>query len=149
MEWRYINRTIIIAGITVGLFGLFLTWSELRSVRLNQSAELVLRVDEVLETPTNLKLMAIIESSKPILKKDGGEFEEWELDAYLGAYETLYNLYANDLITGDMLYSAFSYSIVQAYQNNEIKEYIGNIQEKNPEVFAGFQDLAKLILKAD
>ncbi len=86
--------------------------------------------------------MSNIEDGIPVLKEHGGKFERWELDAYLGFYETIANLFTNGLIRDDMLYTNFSYNLVKASRNPEIFSYVESLQEKDSELFAGFQDMA-------
>ena len=142
-KWKTIERTLILTAAFVAVVGLFLGWNELKNLRLNNSAGLVLQIDQMLATPISQELIQAIEKKEPLFKKNDGKFEDWQIDVYIGVYETLYNLYANDLISEDMLYSAFSYNLEKAYANEEVMEYIFELQKDDSQVFLGFLELGE------
>lgn len=143
IRWTTVGRTVIVATGLIAGAELFVNFDESQNGRLSQSADLVLRIEQSLSDADSLRLMAAIEEGKPILKQNGGRFETWQLDSYIGKYETVYNLYANGLLENDMVYSAFSYNIVKAFQHPEIGAYVNVAQEKDQTIFAGFEYMAQ------
>lgn len=143
LKWKVIERVLILLGTSVAFTGLFFNWNEIRNLRLNESADIVLRLDEHFNTPTTLKIIETIEDGEPLLREHGGNFERWQIDSYLGMYETLYDLYSHNLIDEGMLYSAFSYNLENAYRNVEISGYVLELQKDDVDVFGGFQTLGK------
>lgn len=107
-----------------------------------QSAELMLTFNEYLGSETNFKIITLIENNQPILIENGGKFSSAELDNYLSTLELLSNVYFNRLITDDMLYNAFDYTIIKTYQNKEITDYLKKIRQEDPMFFMGFESLA-------
>jgi hypothetical protein len=118
---------------------------QMRELRLQNSADLSLRVGEELNSPINESLSDALDSdpSKSILKPpDGtGEFTVEQLDDYLGEYETLADLYQNHLITCPMMYNEFSGDLEDAYKNKNVMAHIAEERRDDPTVWVGFLDL--------
>jgi hypothetical protein len=58
----------------------------------------------------------------PILKEHGGKYTVIQLDNFLSQYETLDDLYRNDLITCRMMYNEFSGDLEDAYKNKHPRQ---------------------------
>jgi hypothetical protein len=120
---------------------------QLRELRLQNSADLSLRLNHELDSRINLRLEDALDSdpATPILKEHGGKFTDEQLDGYLGEYETLDDLYRNGLITCRMMYNEFSYDIETAYKNRDVMAHVAEVQkeESDPTIWQGFLDLGR------
>jgi hypothetical protein len=142
IDWKNFKRFFIILQCGSIIFGVIFSVIQLRDVRNMQSAELMLTFNEYLGSETNFKIITLIENNQPILIENGGKFSSAELDNYLSTLELLSNVYFNRLITDDMLYNAFDYTIIKTYQNKEITDYLKKIRQEDPMFFMGFESLA-------
>ena len=83
---------------------------QLKELRLQNSADLSLRLNQELESRINTRLEDALDSdpATPILREHSSKFTVEQLDGYLGEYETLDDLYRTGLITCRMMYNEFS-----------------------------------------
>jgi len=117
--------------------------AEIENTRLSRSEDLILRFDERLDRPPFPKLRSVIESGKPILQRNGGNFTTDDLEGYLGVFDSLSDLYAKSMVSKDLFYNEFSYDIEKAYDNKEIKSYLEAIRKDETDFYLGFDTLAK------
>jgi arabinogalactan endo-1,4-beta-galactosidase len=102
-----------------------------------------------LDSPKYSELINAISSNNinyPILKNDGGKFTEGKVENLLGIYETIGDLYEENLISKKMAYNEFSDDIEATFCNNSIQKYIKKIREEDGILEcdrAFFQDLKK------
>lgn len=138
-----------IGGITlvIAIMGVLFNFKQLENVRMNQSADLMLKLEERLSSDINSKIAEAIESRKPVFRENGGEFTPMQVDDYLGIYETVDELYQSGLIKRNMVYNSFSYFVVKTYEHPEVQKYIQDLQKTDPELFSGFQHLAQSFIK--
>ena len=113
------------------------------------SANYVLDLSKQLDSPKYSELINAISSNNinyPILKNDGGKFTEGKVENLLGIYETIGDLYEENLISKKMAYNEFSDDIEATFCNNSIQKYIKKIREEDG-ILEGdrafFQDLKK------
>ncbi len=149
LEWKQAEKILRIVEVVAIVGGVIFAMVQIRDLRNNQSAQLMLEFNKELNSDLNANLITAIEENKPILKESGGEFTTTDIDRYLGAYELLNNVSVAGLINDDMLYNAFAYDIVKTYQNNEIKNYLSKIRQEDSSFFRGFELLANDLLKAE
>lgn len=112
--------------------------------RQQSSADFALRLNNEFDKPAYKNLSNALDSDpgSPILKPRG-KFSVFDLDWYLGQYETLDDLYRSGLITCPMMYNEFSYNLEQAYKNKDVKVEIAEERKGDPGVWSAFLDLAK------
>ena len=67
----------------------------------------------------NLGIIEAIESKKPILKSNGGQFSNTQMDKYLGDLETVYDTYEEGLLSEEELCGSFSAYAQEAEDNSE------------------------------
>jgi hypothetical protein len=79
---------------------------------------------------------------KPILKDNGGQFSNTQMDWYLGDLETVCDTYEEGLLSEDELCGSFSAYAQEAEDNSEVKKYL----KDNSNFFSG---LPKLFDKVD
>lgn len=149
LSWGLINKSLIIIGVLIGIIGLYLNVAELKNKNLIQSAELMLKFDDYLSKYPNNKIIETIESGNPLLQESGGEFTESQIDGLLGVYNDLDMFFERGLIEKEMVYNTFSYDLVKAYQNEEIKRYIHKLQKEDDELFGGFKHISEFFLEED
>jgi len=140
---RFIEVLAIVVATTFAAF-------QLRILRLQNSADLTLRLGQELAAGVNQDLVDALDSdpTTPILKrpKGGGTFTVGQLDWYLGEYETLDDLYRNGLITCPMMYNEFSYDLEKAYKNKDVMAQVAKERKDDPadsDIWQGFLDLGK------
>ncbi|OLC34078.1 MAG: hypothetical protein AUH84_05775 [Thaumarchaeota archaeon 13_1_40CM_4_38_7] len=92
----------------------------------------------------NEKIVRLIDSSQPILKINGGQFVELDLDDFLGIIELLW-IYINDgVLTKKTVKDMFGYFIVKTWQTGEIQSYVRQVRldEKDDSYYIGLENLA-------
>jgi hypothetical protein len=141
-EILHFTEVLAIVGATI--FAAY----QLRELRLQNSADLTLRLGQEIATGVNQDLVDDLDSdpATPILKRPngGGKFTVPQLDWYLGEYETLDDLYRNNLITCRMMYNEFSYDLEKAYKNKDVIAQVAREQKDDPadsDIWQGFLDL--------
>lgn len=167
-KWIYFERFFTVVAIITALVTLYFTYQqikssneqvristeqikisndELRNIKLNQSADLILKFNDILDKKQLIDISWDVVYEKPILKANGGRFADKDLEEYLGIYETMGELYKNGLIAKRMIYNDFSDDIVSAYENKEIRNYIKEQQKDSSDYFVNFVMLAKELNK--
>ena len=86
-------------------------------------------------------IVGALEDDKPILKQNGGQFTTRQLDNYLGTFETIDEVYTENLLTEDALCVSFSYYITLTVKNKEIQKYLA----ANPDFFGGISELRAVV----
>lgn len=99
------------------------------------------------KNPTIREISISIEGKHPLLKNNGGIYNEYDLDDYLGYFELLNTYVESDVIQFNWIYNQFGYYIINAYNNKEIKDYLKKLKLNNPTstYYSGFEKLAKQI----
>ena len=92
--------------------------------------------------PANLGIIEAIETKKPILKDNGGQFSNTQMDKYLGDLETVYDTFEEGLLSEEELCGSFSAYAQGAEDNSEVQKYL----KDNSNFFSG---LPKLFAKVD
>ena len=162
--WDYLKKFIdiiqslaIIGGIIFGILQLYFLQIQTKiqsdaliASNIIASANYVLDLSKQLDSPKYSELINAISSNNinyPILKNDGGKFTEGKVENLLGIYETIGDLYEENLISKKMAYNEFSDDIEATFCNNSIQKYIKKIREEDG-ILEGdrafFQDLKKL-----
>ena len=149
LDWEQTEKILRIIEVLAIVGGVIFVAVQIRDLRNNQSAQLMLEFNKELNSDLNENLITAIEENKPILKQSGGEFTTTDIDRYLGAYELLNNVSVAGLISDDMLYNAFAYDIMKTYQDKEIQDYLSKIRQGDSSFFRGFGVLAQDLLKAE
>ena len=149
LDWKQTEKILRIIEVLAIIGGVLFATVQIRDLRNNESARLMLEFNKELNSDLNANLITAIEENKPILKQSGGEFTTTDIDRYLGAYELLNNVSVAGLISDDMLYNAFAYDVVKTYQNKEIQDYLAKTRQEDNSFFRGFGALAQDILKAE
>lgn len=95
---------------------------------------------------TNSAIVNVIETNAAdhktqILKEHGGKFDDTQLDAYLGDFETIDQVYREKLLTEAELCTSFSYYVVATAKNEEIQKYLA----ANRDFFGGLLDLKVVV----
>ena len=143
LKWSHTERILRCIEVTAIIVGVIFTMVQIRDVRNMQSAQLMLDFNNQLNSDTNSKIITAIENNQPIFQENSGNFTSTDVDKYLSVYELLYDTYDAGLITGNMLYSGFSYDIIKTYDNQEIQTYLKKVTVDNKDIFAGFKALAQ------
>ena len=149
IKWETLEKALRLVEVFAIVGGVIFAGVQIRDLRNDQSAQLMLEFNKELNSDLNANLITAIEENKPILKNSGGEFTTTDVDRYLGVYELLNTVSISGLISDDMLYNAFAYDILKTYQNGEIKSYLAKIRQEDSSFFRGVDALAEDLLKAE
>jgi hypothetical protein len=158
MRWRGISSDLLeraahaatIIGVPLVLltvlFGYFQMLDGNRAARLTNFITLTARFFN----PTNTEIIDAIENWKPILVPKG-KFTEAQLDNYLADFETIDEVYEEDLLTEAQL-CMFSYYITLTATNKEISSYIAKVRRAqtagSKPFFMGYYRLVELVGKS-
>ena len=146
INWNLTLRVIEILVLVGGLYLAIVQISDLRKVNSGQIALDITRDiysdERYLKNPQLIKL---IQRNQPILVNNGGTIEEEDLDNLLGEWDLVARLNQLGILPDDLVYQQFSFDIVKAYTNEEIKSYISSIRKKYNDdlMFADFEWLAQ------
>ena len=114
---------------------LFFYWQLRESERANLG-EFILRLhDSFFLDKTNSRIISVIEADKKILKENGGQHTEEELDNFLGAIELLSVYAENKILKKKLLRRIFGHYIEKTNLNKEIQNYIEKINIKENDQF--------------
>ena len=161
--WDYLKKFIdiiqslaIIGGIIFGILQLYFLQIQTKiqsdaliASNIIASANYVLDLSKQLDSPKYSELINAISSNNinyAILINECGKFTEGKVENLLGIYETIGDLYEENLISKKMAYNEFSDDIEATFCNNSIQKYIKKIREEDG-ILEGdrafFQDLKK------
>lgn len=145
-NWNSILHVVEIVILVGGLYLVIVQISDSRKVNSGQIALDITRdiySDE--RYPNNPQLIKLIQRNQPILVSNGGSIEEEDLDNLLGEWDLVARLNQLGILPDDLVYQQFSFDIVKANTNEEIKSYIGDVRRKYNDdlLFADFEWLAQ------
>lgn len=149
LDWKHTEKILRIIEVVAIVGGVIFAGIQIKDWRDSQSAQLMLEFNRSLSESTNSHLITAIENNSSILKANGGEFTTTEIDRYLTVYELLNNVSEAGLINDTMLYNGFAYDIIRTFQNQEIKNYLSGLRKEDSTFFAGFESLARSLLKVE
>ena len=72
------------------------------------------------------------------MKANGGNFEEEDLDNYLGFFDWISAANDMGIVSDDMVYNFHGDLILSTYNNQEIKSYINDLMKEDNKYYAGF-----------
>ena len=147
LDWKNFEKYLRVLEVLAVIIGVTFAAAELRDVRKMQSAQLMLSFNAELNSEKNSRIVYAVEEGGPVFKDYGGEFNANDIDKYLSVYELINNVWNAGLITDDMMYNAFSFSLMKTHQNKEIENYVAEQRRKyrDPLLFDGYETLAKSV----
>jgi hypothetical protein len=126
---------------------------QLKSLNVQSKADFLFRFnrDFFYDNKTIQKIIKTIDAKKPLFKENGGQFDEYQIDDYLGYFELMQLYLDKKLIAFNLVDQMFGYYIARAWENNEIKTYVTNLRKdmKDPRYYEPFEKLAKAIKKEE
>lgn len=135
---QIVQITQVLATL-IAAAGLVLSALELRRTRKEKRLEQVQRLVERLQTPELRDIYHEVERGEFRFPFDQPHKEK-EIDALLGEFDLIGNLYKNGLIEFNEL-ELFAYQLLVVYQNPNVKKYLGAVQstfeasrQMNPQV---------------
>jgi hypothetical protein len=93
---------------------------------------------------SNAGIISSIQNSKPILTENGGSYSTVDLDKYLGAFNTVAQVYRDGFLSDDHLCGSFAFYVEEANENSEVTKYLAQY----PNYFDGFRELLTTIRKS-
>lgn len=149
-SWRpKLGTSLHIIEVMVLIVGLYYTIVQISDLRKVNSGQIALDItrDIYLEERyhKNPQIIKLIQRNQPILNTNGGPIEEEELDNLLGEWDLVARFNQLGILPDDLVYQQFSFDMVKAYQNTEIKEYINRIRKQYNDdlLYADFEWLVK------
>jgi hypothetical protein len=122
-------------------------------IRSQSNADFIARLNREFfyENPTNRNIIKAIEERRPLFQNDGGEFSEYDINAYVRYFEMIERFIAGGIISLDLVDEMFGNYIARAWENKEIKEYVahGRKEKDDQRYFEHFEQLAKEILEIE
>jgi hypothetical protein len=149
IKWNHCLHIVRIIEVTAIVLGLYFAIIQLQDVRNMQSAQLMLKFNENLNSETNTGIIIALENNEPLFIKNKGKFSSADIDRYLSIYELLNSTHDAGLITDAMLYNAFAYNIEKTLENKEIQNYLLEIREDDELFFRGYEVLANALKNAE
>ena len=129
-----LNVANLLASISTLIFVIIVYWSTKDSQKTRLGDFLLRLHDSLFYQENNAKIIKCIESNKPVLKKNGGIFSEFELDNFLGSIELLSVFVKENLIKENLVKHIFGYYIVKTGNSKEIKQYVKESRSKNGQI---------------
>ncbi len=142
--WEKFERVSIVVQLViliVGLYALFQIPDQIRQARqaINKSTfDVLWQIDARLRERTNDRIALAIEHHRPVVTK---KITEDDLDLYLSDLCSIQDACERGLISTDDAYEWFSDSIINAYENKEVKVYIAKLRKEDPDYYVSFDDL--------
>ncbi len=130
-------------------FGLYYANVQINDLRKVNAGQITLDITRDIYSDERYKnnpaIIRKIERNQPILKENKGSFDEEDLDSIIGEWDLIARLNQLDILPDDLVYSAFSFDILKAYRNSEIRKYITQTRviESDEMIFADFEWIAE------
>lgn len=127
-------RLLHVLEIVVLIVGLYLTIIQIKDLRKVSAGQIALDITRDIYSNERYKLnpeiIRLIERDKPIMVSNGGLVEEEDLDNLLGEWDLIARFNRLGILPDDLVYQQFSFDMVKAYQNKEIRDYIERIRKQ-------------------
>jgi hypothetical protein len=146
-----IINTVAQVGLFLATVGLvYVAYWQVNKVREQSNADFIARLNREFfyESAMNPSIIRAIGERRPILQKNGGEFTEYDIHAYLRYFEMIERFIDRGVISLDLVDEMFGSNIARAWENNEIREDVLQTRERRRDkrFFEHFEKLAKEIL---
>jgi len=140
-----INAGIFITTVILALVG----YIQLEALRVQSRADFLFRFEnEFFHDEIVQEIMVVIDENESLLKKNGGKFTGYDLDNYIGYFESMGRYEKDGIIDFEFIDDIFGHYIFQAWQNKEISDYVDWLREdmNDPRYYEFFQKLAKRVI---
>ena len=143
--------TISQVGLFIATLGLvFVAYYQVNKIRSQSNADFIARLNREFfyESATNRAIVKAIEEHRPILHGNSGDFNEYELRAYLRYFEMIERFIAEDVISLELVDEMFGNYIARAWENDEVKDFVARMRadRKDKRYLEHFEQLAGKIL---
>ncbi|HUC01636.1 MAG TPA: hypothetical protein VMA75_01905 [Candidatus Paceibacterota bacterium] len=147
-------NTVSQVGLFLATLGLlYVAYYQVNKIRSQSNADFIARLNREFfyENPTNRKIIKAIEEHQPVFQKNGGEFTEYDIHAYLRYFEMIERFIAGGIVSLDLVDEMFGNYIARAWENGEIQEYVVRNRErrKDKRYLEHFEQLAKKIIATE
>jgi hypothetical protein len=147
-------NTVAQVGLFLATVGLiYVAYWQVNKVREQSNADFIARLNREFfyESATNPSIIRAIGERRSILQKNGGEFTEYDIHAYLRYFEMIERFIDRDVISLDLVDEMFGSNIARAWENDEIREDVLRMRERRNDkrYFEHFEKLAKDILEIE
>lgn len=142
--FNILNLLILIIGLVFTVIQI----SDLRRVNAGQiSLEISRDIYSTERYKNNPEIIKVISAGKPILKYNGGNYDEQDLDNLLNQWDLIARFNQLGILPDDIVYSQFSFDIQESYDNPEIKAYINKERQEynDPQIFSDFEWIARWV----
>lgn len=136
--WVATASFVTILGLPLALLQL----NDLREQRTSRGMQGLLMMDQQLNTESNRTIRHRILTGRPLLKPTGPVTPE-ELGDYIDTLESLAAMRDQGQVDLDTVNDWFGDIIGRTYRNAEVLAFMRQQQDEDPDVYTGFEDLAK------
>ncbi len=149
-----IATLVVEAGTFLATLGLVVVgYFEVNKVRRQNNADFIARLNREFfyESATNREIIKAIEEHRPILHGNSGDFNEYELRAYLRYFEMIERFISEGVISLDLVDEMFGSYIARAWENAEVKDFVARTRtdRKDKRYLEHFEQLAGKIIKRE
>jgi hypothetical protein len=141
-----INAGIFITTVILALVG----YIQLEALRVQSKADFLFRFENnFFQDDIAQEMMVVIDENESLLKKNGGKFTGYDLDNYIGYFESLGRYEKDGIIDFEFIDDIFGHYISQAWENKEIRDYVDWLRKdmKDPRYYEFFQELARRVIE--
>jgi hypothetical protein len=139
-DWFALVASVVtIIGLPFAIYGLW----DLNDQRTLRGLQIAMYADQQLNSGSSVKVRHAIHSRRPVLDTNGGASTKEELFDYLNIFEGLGDAYDLDQIDRETIFLWHSYPIARAFENEEVKKLIAEERKGDPDLYTGFEALAK------
>jgi len=144
----WLSVALIVATVVLALFTGFQGLEILGQrddMQKVSSANLALGFADRLDQGTYKQIIDTIETTHVTLLKPAGKFTSDQLEQLLAQYDAIGELSSEGLINTRTSYDLFSYDVIAAYNNTEIRDYLVSLRkdENDQSLYDMFDYLAK------
>jgi hypothetical protein len=149
-----IINTVAQVGLFLATVGLvYIAYYQVNKIREQSNADFIARLNREFfyENETNRSIIKAIEERCAIFQKNGGEFNEYDIHAYLRYFEMIERFIAGGIVSLDLVDEMFGSYIARAWENDEVRKYVTDVRDnrKDRRYFEHFEQLAKRILEIE
>lgn len=137
LKWVYIERVLILIQFAIVVFGVSFTVIQVNDIannQLNRKNELAMNYYDKLNSGDNRKISIAIENKSPILYPKGSISTD-QLDDYIGYLHDVGRGVSKNILDEDDVCSSFYDISNNAWNNNEVREYIARVRKENSSTY--------------
>jgi len=148
---RNISLLLLLIVISISVLGTLAIW-EIHTLNMVKKMEFMREVNkDFFANPIDTTIMNAIDDNRPILIKNGGKSDEYDLDNYLDHLQNVKWYLDADVMNIRDVYGEYCHYVQAAYHNEEVMRYIHELRktEKDSAYYDDFEKLAMQMIEID